>query len=78
MDDSTVAALFRFPSKENTRMQRETSAEYRAYALLCVDLATASSDRDKRVALREMAAEWLRLADTVSNTHADEDVSRRA
>ena len=59
-------------------MQRETSAEYRAYALFCVDLAKTCPERDSRVVLREMAAEWLRLADTVSNAPTNEAVSRQA
>ena len=36
---------------------------YVEYATHCLQLAKATSDQNSRVVLREMAAEWLRLAE---------------
>jgi hypothetical protein len=37
--------------------------EYVRYAEHCLNAVTAVIDRDSRAILREMAAEWLKLAD---------------
>ncbi len=37
--------------------------EYVDYAEHCLKLAKESTDRESRVILREMAAEWLRLSE---------------
>lgn len=37
---------------------------YEQYAQHCLRLAAQTPDRDSRVMLREMAAEWLKLCDT--------------
>ena len=37
--------------------------EYTAYARLCLKAAELATDRETRIAQREMAAEWLRLAE---------------
>jgi hypothetical protein len=39
--------------------------EYKRYAEHCLNVATAAEDQDSRTIQREMAAEWLRLADSV-------------
>jgi hypothetical protein len=39
--------------------------EYAQYAAHCLDMVTAAKDQDARVIQREMAAEWLKLADAV-------------
>ena len=37
--------------------------EYARYAEHCLAMAKVASDQPSRIFLREMAAEWLRLAD---------------
>jgi hypothetical protein len=39
--------------------------EYTRYAKHCLNMVTATTDQDARVINREMAAEWLRLADAI-------------
>jgi hypothetical protein len=39
--------------------------EYARYAAHCLNMVTAAKDQDSRSIQREMAAEWLRLADAV-------------
>jgi hypothetical protein len=39
--------------------------EYAHYAAHCLYLQTAASDADSRDIQREMAAEWLKLADAI-------------
>ncbi len=38
---------------------------YARYAAHCLHLVTAATDPDSRAIQREMAAEWLKLADAV-------------
>jgi hypothetical protein len=38
--------------------------EYARYAAHCLDMVVAAKDQDSRSVQREMAAEWLKLADT--------------
>jgi hypothetical protein len=38
-----------------------SSEQYETYAQHCLSLAARMADRDSRVILREMAAEWLNL-----------------
>jgi hypothetical protein len=47
---------------------RETSKyeEYRHYAEHCLQLVRIATDRECRVIQREMAAEWIKLADMFS------------
>jgi hypothetical protein len=45
----------------------EKREEYVSYAEYCVKLARQTNDRDTRVMLREMAAEWLRLVDAADH-----------
>ena len=37
--------------------------EYAKYAAHCLDIVAATKDQEARALNREMAAEWLRLAD---------------
>lgn len=39
--------------------------EYARYAVHCLHMVTAAKDQDNRAIQREMAAEWLKLADAV-------------
>jgi hypothetical protein len=39
--------------------------DYARYAEHCLNMVAATSDQESRSIQREMAAEWLRLADTV-------------
>jgi hypothetical protein len=39
--------------------------EYARYAEHCLQMVTAAENQDSRAIQREMAAEWLRLADTM-------------
>ena len=39
--------------------------EYARYAAHCLNMVTAVKDQESRAVQREMAAEWLRLADAV-------------
>jgi hypothetical protein len=41
--------------------------EYTQYAEHCVKMVMVSTDRKSRIIQREMAAEWIRLADAVSS-----------
>ena len=41
----------------------ENHKEYARYATHCLDMVTITKDRDARAIQREMAAEWMRLAD---------------
>jgi hypothetical protein len=45
----------------------EKREEYVGYAEYCVKLARQTNDRESRSILREMAAEWLRLVDSVDH-----------
>ncbi len=38
---------------------------YARYAAYCLDMVTVTRDQETRSIQREMAAEWLRLADVV-------------
>jgi len=39
--------------------------DYVRYAEHCLNVVTATADQESRSIQREMAAEWLRLADTI-------------
>jgi hypothetical protein len=38
--------------------------EYAQYAMHCLNMVVRTKDQDARALIREMAAEWLKLADT--------------
>jgi hypothetical protein len=44
--------------------EEQKAAEYQVYAEHCVRTAAMIPDRESRVLLREMAAEWLKLANS--------------
>jgi hypothetical protein len=46
--------------------------DYAHYAAHCLYLMSAAADPDSRAIQREMAAEWLKLADAVRNPLAIE------
>jgi hypothetical protein len=39
--------------------------EYARYAVHCLNMVTVAEDRDARSIQREMAAEWIKLADAI-------------
>jgi hypothetical protein len=45
--------------------KNEKFKQYAHYAAHCMYLVTAATDPDARAIQREMAAEWLKLADAV-------------
>jgi hypothetical protein len=45
--------------------KNEKRKQYAHYAAHCMYLVTAATDPDARAIQREMAAEWLKLADSV-------------
>jgi hypothetical protein len=45
--------------------KNEKHKEYARYAAHCLELVPAIPDQEYRAIQREMAAEWLRLADAV-------------
>jgi hypothetical protein len=46
-----------------TGQKNEKRKVYAHYAAHCLHMVTAAKDQDSRAIQREMAAEWLRLAD---------------
>jgi hypothetical protein len=48
-----------------TILKNDKHKEYARYANHCLEMTTMATDQDSRAVLREMAAEWLRLADAV-------------
>ena len=45
--------------------KKEKHREYSRYAAHCLHMVTAAKDQGERAIQREMAAEWLKLADVV-------------
>jgi hypothetical protein len=50
-----------------TGPKNEKHKAYAHYAAHCLHMVTAAKDQDSRAIQREMAAEWLKLADDVRN-----------
>ena len=50
-----------------TGPKNEKRKIYAHYAAHCLHMVTAARDQDSRTIQREMAAEWLKLADDVRN-----------
>jgi hypothetical protein len=46
-------------------LDKDKFKEYTRFASYCLDLVTITSDEEVRCVQREMAAEWLALADAV-------------
>jgi hypothetical protein len=47
--------------------KNEKHKEYVRYAEHCLNMVTSAGDREIRTIQREMAVEWLRLADAIKN-----------
>lgn len=45
--------------------QSDKHKEYALFAAHCLSMVTVAKDQDSRAIQREMAAEWLKLADAV-------------
>jgi hypothetical protein len=45
--------------------KNDKSQEYARYAVYCLNMVGAAADQESRVIQREMAAEWLKLAESV-------------
>jgi len=63
------AGLF-FESRNSQSWATEKYDEYTRYAEHCLAVARITRDQQSRVVQREMAAEWLRLAEMAENEHA--------
>jgi hypothetical protein len=50
--------------------QNDQHRDYARYAAHCLDMVTTTEDQEARLLNREMAAEWLRLADAIINPKA--------
>jgi hypothetical protein len=48
-----------------TGPMNEKRKEYAHYAAHCLHMVTAAKDQESRAIQREMAAEWLKLADEI-------------
>jgi hypothetical protein len=46
-------------------LKHDKHKEYSRHAAQCLNMITAAKDQDARAIQREMAAEWLKLADAV-------------
>jgi hypothetical protein len=45
--------------------ENDKRKEYARYARYCLNMVAAATDQESRVIQREMAAEWLKLAESV-------------
>jgi hypothetical protein len=45
--------------------KNDTHKNYARYAAHCLDMVTTTKDQEARSINREMAAEWLKLADAI-------------
>jgi hypothetical protein len=48
-----------------TVSKNEKFKDYARYAEHCLNMVASTADQESRCIQREMAAEWLRLADTI-------------
>jgi hypothetical protein len=53
------------PGGNHGRSKSDTHKEYARYAAHCLDVVTVAKSQDDRAIQREMAAEWLKLADAI-------------
>jgi hypothetical protein len=58
-----LGVLIRWGTMANPK--NEKRKQYAHYAAHCMYLVTAATDPDARAIQREMAAEWLKLADAI-------------
>jgi hypothetical protein len=59
-----------------TTPENDKSEEYERYAAYCLKAASKLPDQESRRVLREMAAEWLRLAEAIQTPSRSEDRKR--
>ena len=52
-----------FAFEESMPVKNDKFREYTRYAEYCLNMVASTRDQELRCAQREMAAEWLRLAD---------------
>jgi hypothetical protein len=56
-----------------TTPENDKSEEYERYAPYCLKAASGLPDQESRRIHREMAAEWLRLAEAIHRSSRSED-----
>jgi hypothetical protein len=55
--------------------ENDKHKEYTQYAAHCLDMVTVTRDQESRSIQREMAAEWLQLADAVRRSSKSGHIS---
>jgi hypothetical protein len=55
------------PERIMAKPKNEKHKNYARYAARCLEMTGAKSHQDDRAILREMTAEWLRLADAIAH-----------
>jgi hypothetical protein len=60
-----------------TTLKRDKHKEYARYARYCLGMTSVAKDHDARTTLREMAAEWLKLADKILLSSRDQQTQMR-
>jgi hypothetical protein len=55
------------PRVKSTAAQADLAMTYAAYAKHCLKVSAILADRESRLIHREMAADWLRLADQAAH-----------
>lgn len=55
------------PEKIVAKPKDDRHKTYARYAVRCLEMTGAKAHRDDREVLREMTAEWLRLADAIAH-----------
>ena len=60
-----------------TTLKRDKHKEYAHYATYCLEMTAMAKDHDARTILREMAAEWLTLADGVLHSSRRQQTQMR-
>ena len=56
-------------------LKNNTHKEYTRFARECLEMVAVTTDQKSRSIQREMAAEWLRLADTVRRSSKSGHIS---
>lgn len=60
-----------------TTLKRDKHKEYARYATYCLGMTSVAKDHEARTILREMAAEWLTLADRVLHSSRRQQTQMR-
>ena len=50
---------------QHESLTRDKHREYARYAVHCLEMVTITKDQNARSIQREMAAEWIKLADAI-------------